>query len=461
MTNHLATIFVAASAALTVTGVLAQDVDGGPASTIEADVEELQHSYFLYRSAVDDGMYGEADTLAKRVIELAISLHGIDSHEAAIALTNLGVVQHKQEDYESAQRNYVAAIEIIERIEDRLHDSLVPALKGLGASQLAAGRPDLARQAFDRAVHVTHVNEGPHNLMQIPVLDALAATYVMVGEYDEAEDIQKHIYYLQMRDVEFESEGAIPALQTQADWSHRLSLFERERKSYRQMIKILERSRGPGDLSLIDPLTRLGNTYLHGGSDARTYAGDDYLKRALHIAEESPESGWRDRSDAMLALADYYNLIGQTAAANDMYVAAWEFLGSDDDRMAERQRQLESLASVREGELPRYYVRRSNDIAGARSGDFQSGTIIAAYSVAPDGRTENIRIVDASPEGLSDMEYKVRRQISRMIHRPRIDEGAVTWADDVTYAHDFLYREKDLPQSQKVDLIVDPATEQQ
>lgn len=429
-------------------------VDEAPDS--ESTEEDLQHYFFLYKSALDDGMYAEADALAKRVVELSISVKGLDSRDSAIALTNLGVVQHKLQDYEPAQQNYLAAIGILERIEDRLHEAIVAPLKGLGATQIAVGRPDLALRTFQRAIHITHVNEGPHNLMQIPVLDALAATNIMIGELDDAEDIQEHIYHLQTRDVELGSEEALPALRTQAEWSHRLRLFERERKAYRQMIKIIERNRGKDDLSLIDPLTSLGNTFLYGwsrdseyGNDNRPHAGDDYLRRALKIAYEHSESDWRIQSGALLELADYYSTVARTSAANKAYLAAYNLLSTDEERLEVRHRQLESMAFVRKVSLPRYYDDLSSDFRKAAANEFMAGTIVAAYSVMEDGRTSNVRIVEAVPAELPDFEERVRMRITRMVHRPRVSDGVIVPAHDVTYTHTFQYRDADIETAQE------------
>ena len=131
----------------------------------ESELDELRSSFELYKSALANGSYDEADTLAKRLVELAIKIYGINSLDASRALTNLAIVQTKNEDFESAELNFNSAIEIIERVEDRLHVALVNPLRGLATAQLASGRPDVAMRTFTRAVHVTHVNEGPHNLM--------------------------------------------------------------------------------------------------------------------------------------------------------------------------------------------------------------------------------------------------------------------------------------------------------
>ena len=134
-----------------------------PPSERETQLDELQRLFELYREALGNKDYLEADTLAKRVVELSIRVNGLDSHDSAKAITNLGIAQHNNRDYESALRNFMASIDIVERIDDNLSPALINPLQGLAATHAAIGRPDLARLAYQRAVHVSHVNEGPHN----------------------------------------------------------------------------------------------------------------------------------------------------------------------------------------------------------------------------------------------------------------------------------------------------------
>ena len=150
------------------------------------DEDALAAEFELFKDLMREKVFDEADTVAKRVVELAIDLHGPRSNQFAKALTNLAIVQFNTQQYDAAVQNFESAIEIIEDNEDRLNAQLVNPLKGLGAAQLESGRPDLASQTFLRAVHVTHVNEGPHNLDQVEVLESMAEIYLSVGEHKEA-----------------------------------------------------------------------------------------------------------------------------------------------------------------------------------------------------------------------------------------------------------------------------------
>ena len=138
-----------------------------PAPEVAASAESydatLQRLFFAYKEAVYGSMFAEADTLAKQIVELSIRVNGLDSRKTATALTNLAVAQHGTQDFASAILNYSAAIGIIERIDDMLASGLINPLRGLGAAEFAQGNLGQAKVAFDRAVHISHVNDGPHN----------------------------------------------------------------------------------------------------------------------------------------------------------------------------------------------------------------------------------------------------------------------------------------------------------
>ena len=70
--------------------------DDAPAPAPElTDEQQLLAQFERYKSLMGDGVLDEADTVAKRVVELAIRVSGPDSTDTARALTNLGIVQHR------------------------------------------------------------------------------------------------------------------------------------------------------------------------------------------------------------------------------------------------------------------------------------------------------------------------------------------------------------------------------
>jgi tetratricopeptide (TPR) repeat protein len=419
-----------------------------------SDEDRLMTLFKLYRDAVNDAMYAEADTLAKQIVELTISMHGVDSSETARAITNLAIAQHGSGQFESAKLNFNASVEIIERISDRLNEDLINPLKGLAASELALGNTVAAAETFQRAMHVSHVNFGPHNLEQLEMLESLAETYLAAGDLDGAVDMQERIFSLQARNIDPDSEDILPALENQASWLHRLQLYDKERYTWRRIISVLENHRGRNDLSLIPPLTGLGNSYLYISLPDVNYfqptsntTGEIYLKRALRIAEENPRSTWQTKSQAMVSLADYYILTDKPSRAERLYRDAWEVLSSDTENVADRQSELQTMQVLQDVRPPKFYGLADGVVSPGSLDSFETGTIVFQYSVSSRGKPVNITLIEAKPEGLEDMERSVARELRRIVQRPRIVDGETVQTDNLTYTHNFYYRESDLPES--------------
>ena len=417
----------------------------------ETPEEELQRYFELYKSAMENDAYIEADALAKQVVELSIRLYGIDSLDSARALTNLGIAQHQNEQYEAAITNYEAAVDIIERTEDRLNTHLVNPLKGLGAAQLASGRPDLASETFQRAVHITHVNEGPHNLDQVEVLESLAETYLAVGKFDQVEMLTEIIFGLEARDTDIESMAILPVLEKQAYWQHRLQLFEKERYTWRKVIDIIEDNAGDNDLRLLAPLTGLGKSYLYIGSAETTYyqpaavtSGEVYLKRAVRIAEDNPEATWEMQEDTLLSLGDFYILSGQASRARRVYQETWDLLSADEERLANRHDHLEQLVVLQEIHPPKY-VGIDGEVRSQLPGDdYEEGKVVFDYAVSTRGFTSDVALAEAEPAAFAEMQRTVQNNMRTLIYRPRLADGKIVDTAGLTYTHKFFYRQSDL-----------------
>ena len=164
--------------------------------------EELQRLFGLYMEARNSGMIDEAEVLAKQLVELSIHSYGYESRQTAHALTDLGELQTSNGDYHAAILNLAAAIGIIERIDNRLSISLVSPLRALGEAHRLSGSPDLAISSWDRAVHVSHVNLGPHNYDQVETLISISQVLVQEEMHKEATRMRRRIAHLAGRETE-------------------------------------------------------------------------------------------------------------------------------------------------------------------------------------------------------------------------------------------------------------------
>jgi len=420
--------------------------DPGP-----SDDEQLRDNFARYKDLMANGVLDEADTVAKRIVELTIRMNGPQSTETAKALTNLAIVQHRNKQYDSAQQNFEASIEIIEDVEDRLSTSLVNPLKGLGASQLEGGRPDLAAGTFTRAVHVTHVNDGPHNMAQVEILESLAETNYRLGLLDDVKKAHDRIYALNRRYFDSQPMALVQPLMRRASWQHRTGHYNDERATYRAVIRIIESQTGKDDYKLVRPLLKLGESYYFVDlTDSQPYAGSTmtsgevYFKRAHRIAEGSADADWQTLAAAKLALADFYLSQASQGRARSLYGEAWAVLSAEDSRVAQRYEQLQVPVPLRFNSLPDYVGNAKPADMASQTEQLLTGTVAATFDISQRGRVSQLKITAATPEEFTDMQKLVSRELRGRLYRPALDDGVPIESAAQEFEHTFYYRESDL-----------------
>ena len=410
--------------------------------------EQLLEEFARYRRLIQEGTLDEADVAAKRIVEMTIRVYGPQTRETASALNNLGIVQHGNGQYDAAIQNFTSSVEILENVEDRLNGALVNPLKGLGAAQLGSGRPDLALGSFNRAAHITHVNEGPHNLDQVEILESIAETFIRMGETKEARSILDRIHLINVKQFEKNPLGLLPSLMNRASWQHRAGYYAEERSSYRRAIRIVEASSGSNDPLLIEPLRRLGESFYYidvnmtsPQQQGMVSTGEMYFKRASRIAEKADDIGWRELAETKLALADYYTFSESQNRSRKLYKEVWNLLSEGDDRLALRNELFADPVPIRTGSLPLHAAGSST--SGASRSDLMTGKIIVSYNVTSRGRVREMQ-TEAIPPEFTDMQRMVHREIRGRVFRPRVAEGEAVDSDGLVFEHAFSYLQSDL-----------------
>jgi tetratricopeptide (TPR) repeat protein len=432
--------------------VAEQGVEGDYSVPDVTPEEELTVEFELFKQLMMDNVFDEADTVAKRVVTLALRTYGSQSNEFAKALTNLAIVQSETEQFDAAQQNFESAIEIIEDNEDRLNTQLVNPLTGLGRAQLESGRPDLATKTYQRAVHVTHVNEGPHNLDQLGLLESIAETHVRMGDLESAKEAQDTIYAINVREYELDTPELVPALLRRAQWQHKAGFIFDERATYRRAIRIIEQHNGRGSLELVEPLILLGRSYFYLDAsgqvsyhDSGISSGEIYFRRAARIAEEHPETNWQVVAQAQLALGDYYVYNNNPQRGQKVYVDAWNLLSENEDRLAVRRIQLEQVVPLKQNKLPLYISSGEDEKApDDKDNPLLQGSISISYTVSIRGRATNLRMIEAQPPEFEKLISLVQREIRRRIYRPMLAGGEVVETPDLILVHKYFYRQSDL-----------------
>ncbi len=411
----------------------------------EVTEERLFEEFAHYRRMINEGTFDEADVAAKRIVEMAIKIYGPRSSETASALNNLAIVQHSNGQYDAAIQNFTSSVEILEAVDNRLSSSLVNPLKGLGSAQLAAGRPDRANRTFTRAAHITQVNDGPHNIGQVEILESVAETFLRMGDLKAARNILDRIHILNVRFYEKDPMGLIPSLMNRATWQHRAGYYNEERSTYRRAIRIIEASGDKNDPMLIEPLRRLGESYYfvditlsQTAQHGMVATGELYFKRAMRIAERSDDIDFKEVAKTKLALADYYTYVDSSNRARKIYKEVWDDLSTDETRNAFRDELFADPVPTRTDSLPTFAGKGSGQRA-----EVQTGRIVVEYSVTTRGRVRDIR-TEAFPPEFTDMQRMVHREIRSRSFRPRIVDGVPVEAAGLVFEHEFTYLQDDL-----------------
>jgi len=424
-------------------GLEVESIDEGP-----ADEGRLFQEFERYRSLLDEGAIDEADTSAKRIVAMAIRIFGPESLETAKALNNLAIVQSRSGQYDAAIQNFESAVAIIEDVKDRLNAQLVNPLKGLGAAQLNSGRPDLAVGTYNRARHITHVNEGPHNIEQVEILEALAESTLRAGDSEAARDILDRIHVLNVRHFQNNAMGLLPSLMRRGDWQHKAGYYNDERATYRRAIRIIETQLGKDHPSLLPPLLKLGRSYYYVDlTDSNPFrsgvvpTGEVYFKRAVRIAESAPDLHWSEMVDAQLALADYFIYAEAHNRARSIYEDMWTLLSADEERLQARASLLEQPNVLLQRPLPSYVS--SSAAKNTKSEKLLTGTIRVDYTISPRGRVRNLR-TEAIPPEFTDMQRIVHREVRSRVFRPMMANAELQTTGNQVFEHTFFYRQSDL-----------------
>lgn len=434
--------------------------DGGSSPGSPGHTETIRNLRLNYAESMANDAFTEATVIAKQLIEISIAENGRSNLDTATSLANLGHAQYGDEEYDAAILNFKASIEMLERIENNLSPRLIDPLTGLGRAQLANGRPDLAGETLELAVHVNNVNDGPLNLQQVELLEEMVDALAAAGDLKRASVVLDRIYQLNARVYGADTAEILPTLQKRATWSHANGLFHEEQDIYRQMIRIADKARGRNDLALMAPLTGLAYSYLYADSTWRLdrrflssiTSAESFLRRSLRIARGNPDATWEHEREALLAIADFHLFASDFSGARRYYREAWDFLSTDAERLASRGQQLEQPVRLQLVSPPKYVSPRyDKDVPPELRADqdYRRGYVIAEFDVTVEGRSAGVRLVEARPPDLEDLESQVVERINGAIYRPRHERGMAVPSRKLVYRHDFFYRMSDLPEEMR------------
>jgi len=431
----------------------------GATSPLSAQELAVSQAWSAYEQALDSGLYSEAEIAAKQLLERAIREGRRDEQSTADLLTKLALVQRLNRDFAAAQQNYELAVNIIESRKDMLDLALVEPLLGIANTHIDNERPDLALEFLDRALHVRHVNEGPHSLEQAETLEVLATAYRQTGKLREAADVADRLYLLYGRNYPGNSMELVPVLLKKGHILGDIGERRDQRNAYIDAVNIVEHNEGKSSAHLIAPFISLGRSYTEeyfeqyrlaqsGGDlpegrddykDRLLTKGKSYNESALELARSNADVEWQLYSEALLALADFYTVMEEQSRARVLYRDAWQLLAQDEARLAWRRAELETVLPLQQLQPDLTVALNFGAEEGGSGTSYATGFIITQFTVTRRGRLANISLVEISPERNAAIEAEVKRALSEFVYRPRFENGLAVDTPNQTVRYSFPY----------------------
>ena len=401
---------------------------------------KLGDTEIAYRAG-DDSLETRLER-AREVVAQVAAANGLQDDAVASARHNLALLQMEAGNYGPAIENFRAAIATREAVGVSIvAPGLVNPLVGLASALEAAGEEEAAIATFERAIHITHVNEGLDTMSQVPFIDALSEIYEDIGDWRESRRMHDQRYRIVQKRYEAGDDALVDALEYRARWARRVDNDELASLCYTQITDGLAKRYSDKDTRLIDPLMKFATVSLgrETGRYARTEQGLlSEARRAIGRAERiARESGDPEVLVRMLvSKGDWMQYVGSARGASDSYSEAWALIEATPE-LAPLENELFGQA-VAIYEAPLYTIYGN---AGEVDNDPRfypdEGFVTVNYSVDASGKVSDIRLVDSEPAGLRDV--YVYRRLGAYVFRPRFVDGMPVAQDGFTFRHDFRY----------------------
>jgi hypothetical protein len=158
-------------------------------------------------------------------------------------------------ELEQQEDRYREAIETLESSEGAYSGALPEQLLSLGLNLQQSGRHEEAVKLFRRGVHLARINNGLYGAEQMPLIEREIASHVALGQYSQADERQRYLYRVQMRNLE-SGLGRADALMQQAHWQYQAYRLAVEGDDYSRLLSMWDLYR----LALNDIVAREGET---------------------------------------------------------------------------------------------------------------------------------------------------------------------------------------------------------
>lgn len=372
-------------------------------------------------------------------------------------------------------RQYSESVRAIEADGGVWDVSLIEQLNTLGELQQRQGDHISAIETFDRAVHISRINNGLHTMEQIPAVEKKIESYLAMGNWEQADLYYNYMFYIQQKTYGNSDPRLIPMLGRLANWNLRAfnigfgeSLGLRLNSAqllFDAAAQLVDLHFGRSDKRYLDFQQSIANSaylvsrhpdLMSDANRAEFRLDQDALRQKLMNTDRVLSRGFQAGETALLNivnqkslepenlmglaeacanLADWYLMFERKKAAADMYGQAWEVMS--------RLENSEELLSDYFGHViplptfldePTSLVFSSGEVRDTSK--LKVGFVDLVFDVTANGVVRELEIVSEETEETEMILGRLRREVRRSLFRPVIKDGEAVR----TSGNQFRYR---------------------
>jgi CHAT domain-containing protein/Tfp pilus assembly protein PilF len=228
----------------------------------------------------DQGRYAEAEPLFKRALAIREKALGPDHAYVAISLNNLATLYYYQGRYAEAEPLFKRALAIREKALGPDHTDVAESLNNLAQLYGRQGRTAEAEPLYKRALAIDEKALGPDHPNVAAGLNNLAGLYEDQGRYAEAVPLQKRALEIVEKAVGPDHPYVATSLNGLASLYEDEGRYAEAEPLYKRSLAIKEKVLGPDHPDVVRSLNDLASLYGHQGRYAEALP---FIRRAAAI----------------------------------------------------------------------------------------------------------------------------------------------------------------------------------
>ena len=377
-------------------------------------VTEPDRLYENFNSAYSKGDLEAALDWADRLIKAKEEIYGTHVPELVISLINYANVATELFQWEDAYKAAVRGLEIAEQHSGVKPQHEVMLLLTKSRTEIRLRKFKQARKSIAATLRLNQQIKPVDYWVEAEAQDL--KVMLAKRDFDRRAGNLATQRSIDAREKYFGEETfrMAPYYKSAAEWYRWSTQFAKERKVHNQSIQVLEAEYGAQDVRLAIPLMGVAETYLMAKkSPQKTEA---VLNRALSLDYPDSAEAIAIKSRVVVSLADFHTVSGSPEQATEYYREAWRLI-ADRSEFGSREANDFFASPVR------LYFKQPDAPANTGKGNdyFEEGYVILAFDVNPQGRLENVEVIESYPFEMKEKLFFDAARRAR--YRPVVHDG--------------------------------------